>query len=85
MRKWIAKILRIRICLKCLSFRQDHSYWHRGYNSLCQQADGDYGTRCYDCGNIVWDQSKEDYDKNSPDWCGSYPEKKLINGKWKQV
>lgn len=59
-----------RRCEKCSSEKMHHSHnWSRGWNAHCQQAYGDSGYRCYDCGHIHWDVSHEEHLKRKPEWC----------------
>jgi len=59
-------------CTKCKSKNLTDGIWRRGWNELCQQATGDSGIRCYDCGHIVWKQNFEEYQKSLPKWCRAY-------------
>lgn len=64
-------------CEKCKSTTlHKSSGWTRGWNNLCEQATGDSGTRCFDCGHIKWDQSLEEYKSKLPEWCVAYEDKK---------
>ena len=61
-----------RKCPKCgqRSLDSNHShFWSRGRNHLCEQACGDAGWRCYECGYIEWDQTLEEYKRSLPSWC----------------
>jgi hypothetical protein len=63
-------------CKKCGSKLLHHGYWSRAYNSLCQQAAGDKGVRCYDCGDIVWEEPNFDkWISEMPEWIVPYKNK----------
>jgi hypothetical protein len=64
----------IPYCKHCGSWDVDkpHSGYTRGWNNLCEQATGDRGAYCNNCGQINWDQSLEDYKKSLPDWCKAF-------------
>lgn len=63
-------------CEKCGSKDLRYSSsWVRGWNYHCEQAIGDKGTRCYDCGNIVWEKSYEQFKNSQPKWCKAYKDK----------
>lgn len=61
-----------RRCPKCKSKHLDDGYWIRGWNNLCEQACGDTGTRCFDCGHIEWEQTCEEYKAKLSKWCRAY-------------
>ncbi len=63
---------KVKNCIKCGSNKIDKGYWTRGWNEACSQACGDNGCRCFDCGHIHWNQSKEDYQSKLPKWCRAY-------------
>lgn len=46
--------------------------WARGWNNLCEQAYGDAGTYCHQCGRITWDTTLEEHMKTLPQWCKPY-------------
>jgi DNA-directed RNA polymerase subunit RPC12/RpoP len=48
----------------------------RGWNDLCNQADGDYGAYCEKCGHITFVKSLEEYKKTIPAWCRAFNYKK---------
>lgn len=85
--KWLLNILNIPYCKKCGSIRLDHSLWIGGWNLLCEQATARTGTRCFDCGDIIWDQTDEDYEQSLPEWCVSDREliKLKYNGNWEKT
>jgi hypothetical protein len=64
----------VRRCEKCGSKNVGNTYsgYTRGYNELCQQACGDIGAYCNNCGHITFVQSLEDYKKSLPKWCRAY-------------
>ena len=78
---WFKRILikilpNTKICSHCGSLRMEHgSNWIGGYNHLCKQASSRRGTRCYDCGAYVWDETFEEYKKHEPTWCEPYKTK----------
>jgi hypothetical protein len=64
-------------CTKCGSKRLERSRnWTGGWNDYCGQAIGRDGTRCYDCGKIVWHQTDEQYQAKLPKWCRAYKSNK---------
>lgn len=77
MRKYFKRIL-LRlvngqiICPKCLRMQMRRGYYTRGWNNLCDQATGDNGYRCYNCGHMVWDHTLEEYKERLPKWCKAY-------------
>ena len=73
--KTIKRILNINHCPKCASSNLKSGYWIRGWNNLCNQAAGDEGHRCYECGYIQWEKSYEEYVKILPHWCTPYKNK----------
>ena len=86
--KWLKDLLNIPYCKKCGSTHLDHSsMWNGGWNLLCEQAVARSGTRCYDCGNIVWDQSDKEYENSLPEWCVSHREQSKLkqDGNWKKA
>jgi len=66
--KWVHK----KICPKCRSLLMQRGYYIRGWNDLCDQATGDFGYRCYDCGYIEWNKTCGEYKKELPHWCHAY-------------
>lgn len=63
-------------CPECGKRHMEHYYaWTRGWNELCSQASGEPGTRCYDCGHIVWDTPYDEYVARLPDWVRPYPDR----------
>lgn len=65
-------------CPKCGSYTLEHSNWrwNRAWNSLCEQATGAAGTRCYDCGHMMWDiPDEKEWLKTQPKWIISYNSK----------
>lgn len=78
MKKWIFNLFKIDFCKACGSIDLTHSsFWNGGYNYLCKQALGRSGTRCFDCGKMVWDESDDDFESHLPDWCKSH--RQIIN------
>lgn len=69
---WQYLVRRSKRCEKCNSKHLVKGYWVRGWNNLCEQACGDEGERCFDCGNIVWEKSCEQYKAILPHWCKAY-------------
>lgn len=70
-------------CKNCNTYGQLQydNRWVRGWNNLCNQAIGDWGKRCYNCGEIYWDRPIEEYRSILPDWCRAYED----NGKVKEA
>jgi len=67
----IVAYLRLPKCKKCGSAKLKYSHWRRGSNTLGggAQGVGAMGTRCYDCGNIVWDIPDEiEWLNGEPHW-----------------
>lgn len=62
--KWLFKPK--QKCTNCGSTGLVTGYWSRGHDSLFGGAIGGRGTRCYDCGHIVFDQDKEAFEKTLP-------------------
>jgi hypothetical protein len=64
----------VRRCEKCGSKNVGNTYsgYTRGYNELCQQACGDTGAYCNNCGHITFVRSLEDFKKSLPNWCRAY-------------
>ena len=60
------------VCEKCGTRALHRGYWTRGHNHMCEQATGDDGTRCFECGDIVWDRTFEEYKKALPRWCEAH-------------
>lgn len=75
-RNWLCRLFKIELCRNCGSSILNKSHWIRGWNNWCEQASGDSGTRCFDCGSIHWHQSLNDYKKALPNWCEAYPNSK---------
>lgn len=69
---WQYLVRRSKRCKNCNSKHLNYGHWIRGWNDLCEQACGDYGTRCFDCGNIEWDKTCEEYKAILPKWCRAY-------------
>ena len=44
----------------------------RGWNDLCDQAVGDTGAYCNNCGWITFVRSLDDFKKSLPSWCRAY-------------
>ena len=61
-------------CMRCTgkNVGNTHGNYSRGYNTLCQQASGDKGAYCNDCGYITFITSFEDYKKTLPSWVTPY-------------
>ncbi len=59
-------------CPKCKSKTLNEGHWIRGWNDELNQACGDNGTRCFDCGHIQWEQSFKEYVRKLPVWCRAY-------------
>lgn len=53
-------------CFKCGSINLEHGYWSRSWDTLHGGCGGSDGTRCYDCGNITFSISDEEYEKILP-------------------
>lgn len=51
-KKIFCKFFKIECCPKCESMKFEKGYWTRGWNNNCNQAYGDHGKRCYNCGFI---------------------------------
>jgi len=75
---WIWRLLGIKHCLICGSVDLLHrTNLNGGWNNLCNQATGRAGWNCYDCGDIVWDLTEDEYSKQLPHWCESYRDRAL--------
>jgi hypothetical protein len=75
--KWLYDLLGIPYCKKCGSIKLEYSSsWYGGWNYLCNQSIARAGTQCFNCGNIVWDQTDDEYEKTLPEWCKSERELK---------
>lgn len=68
---FLLDLFRIKYCKKCHSTHLDNGYWSRGWSNLGGWGGdiGGSGVRCFDCGDIVFEQSKEEYEKGLPEWC----------------
>jgi hypothetical protein len=62
-------------CEKCGSKNVGKTWYYayaRGWNDLCNQAVGDTGAYCNNCGHITFVRSLEDFKKSLPNWCREY-------------
>ena len=62
-------------CEKCNSKKVGRTWYYaytRGWNDLCNQAVGDTGAYCNDCGHITFVRSLEDFKKSLPNWCRAF-------------
>ena len=66
-------------CKKCGSKHLEKGYWSRGWNDCCNQAAGSRGTRCYDCGLIIWDKPYEEAIKEMPEFIRFYQDSEYQN------
>lgn len=70
-RKWLKKAL--HRCPHCNSFKTKYGFWTRGWNNFCEQAYGDFGTSCTNCGHVDWNVPLEKHLKTLPAWCTPHP------------
>lgn len=62
-------------CEKCNSKKVGRTWYYtytRGWNDLCNQAVGDTGAYCNNCGHITFIRSLEDFKKSLPNWCRAF-------------
>lgn len=62
----IKQFFHVERCKKCASKKLEPGYWSRSWDTVHGGAGGCRGTRCFDCGNIVWDKSLEEYKATLP-------------------
>lgn len=56
-------------CKHCGSKKTENGFYTRGWNNLCQQADGDNGAWCPKCCKVTFARSLESYKASLPEWC----------------
>lgn len=57
------------VCTNCGSMRTSGGHYSRAWNALCDQAAGEHGYYCSDCGNIDFDTPDfSEWMNNQPSW-----------------
>ena len=62
-------------CERCGSKKVGKTYYFlysRGWNDLCNQAIGDTGAYCNNCGWVTFVNTLDEYVKKLPKWCRAY-------------
>jgi hypothetical protein len=65
---FIERILKIKSCIKCGSWRMREGYYASGWNHYCNQASGHRGVICKDCLHVEFHESLEKRKADAPEW-----------------
>lgn len=65
-------------CEMCGSWNMERGWWSRGRNNWLEQAYGDAGSFCQQCGHITFDTPDAEHVARLPHWCTPYTTKQAV-------